>query len=194
MPDNKFPLGTETTVNALGGKQSATLTRFDLVPPFALARIAQIIKTGADKYGENNWKKIEVRDNINHAICHLYAFLASDTNEDHLGNASCRVLFALELALTDVQKDDPNQIIPTPIPTPVPDSMYDRNGTCLECGATKESHKGLTNKFGTSHPVCINCGGYFSTHEGLASRCTFERLNSLQVASNKLFHWSYVSL
>jgi hypothetical protein len=83
--------------NSVGAKQSDTPCRFDLLPPEAMFAIAEVLKQGADKYGEENWRGLTVRDNINHAIQHLYGWLMGDTAEDHLAHAACRVLFALSL-------------------------------------------------------------------------------------------------
>lgn len=87
-----------TTTNADGGKQSATLYRADLLPPTAVLSVAKILKHGADKYGAENWRLIPRRDNLNHALIHVYAYLAGDRSDDHLEHAACRLLFALETA------------------------------------------------------------------------------------------------
>lgn len=84
-----------TVTNAAGGKQSAISTRFDLMPPDALIRIAEVLAKGAH-YGKDNWRKIPQADHLNHAMRHLALFLKGDTSEDHLGNACCRVMFAIE--------------------------------------------------------------------------------------------------
>ncbi len=85
-----------TTTNADGGKQSETLYRADLLPAAAVLSVAKILKHGADKYGEENWRLIPRRDNLNHALIHVYAYLAGDRSDDHLEHAACRLLFALE--------------------------------------------------------------------------------------------------
>lgn len=77
-----------------GGKQSKSLYRFDLVDAPAMFNMARILATGAEKYGENNWRKLPIESQINHAIAHLYAWLAGDRQDNHLGNALCRVMFA----------------------------------------------------------------------------------------------------
>jgi len=77
-----------------GGKQSATPYRFDLIDARAMFRLAEITGYGASKYGADNWRKLDIEDNINHAIQHLYAYLAGDRQDDHLAHALCRCLFA----------------------------------------------------------------------------------------------------
>ena len=82
------------TVNERGGKQSYSPYRFDLLDPKAMLRLAAIAGRGAAKYGVDNWRKLDINDNINHALVHLYAYLAGDKQDDHLAHALCRVLFA----------------------------------------------------------------------------------------------------
>lgn len=87
-------------VNESGGKQSKLDYRFDLIDPSAMFALANICATGAEKYGEWNWRRIGVNDNLNHALAHIYAYLAGDTQDEHLEHAFCRVMFALSLHLT----------------------------------------------------------------------------------------------
>ena len=73
--------------NSNGGKQSDTPYGFHLLPPSALFDAAEVAKYGADKYGETfserNYTKIDTIDHLNHAIQHIYAFLAGDKQDDH---------------------------------------------------------------------------------------------------------------
>lgn len=109
MPDAENPavvvqgIGPDapTTTNAAGGRQSATPYRCDLLPPRAVLAVAEILHGGAEKYGPENWRKIPVRDHLNHALGHLFAWLAGDRSDDHLGHAGCRLLFALDMARVD---------------------------------------------------------------------------------------------
>lgn len=73
-------------------------TAFELVPPTALKQVAQVLKTGAAKYGENSWRKIAQKDHLSHALKHIYAHLAAEkTGENDLVNAVCRLLFSIEV-------------------------------------------------------------------------------------------------
>lgn len=85
--------------NERGGSQSAVQYRCDLLPARATLEVAGVLHHGAIKYGENNWRQIEVGDHINHALIHLYALLAGDKQDDHLAHAACRLLMAMELEL-----------------------------------------------------------------------------------------------
>lgn len=86
-----------TIQNERGGMQSATAGRFDLIPPKAMFRLAAIMEHGARKYAPNNWKKIEIDSHVNHALQHLFAYLAGDRQDDHLGHALARAAMAVEL-------------------------------------------------------------------------------------------------
>lgn len=88
------------TTNANGGKQSHSPFRCDLLPPQAVLAVAKILEHGAGKYGEKNWHKISVSDNLNHALVHMFAYLVGDTQDDHLEHAATRILFALDQKLS----------------------------------------------------------------------------------------------
>jgi hypothetical protein len=86
-----------TVVNSEGGKQSKVEYRFDLVPPHALADVAEILYYGALKYGEDNWHNIESGSHLNHALTHINAFRCGDTSDDHAEHAACRIMMWLEM-------------------------------------------------------------------------------------------------
>jgi tagatose-1,6-bisphosphate aldolase non-catalytic subunit AgaZ/GatZ len=70
-----------------------------LVDPQALFNLARVLAYGAKKYGENNWRSLTVQEHLNHALQHIYAYLAGDFQDDHLGHAQCRVHMALAVLL-----------------------------------------------------------------------------------------------
>ena len=83
-----------------GGMQSATPYAFELLPPSSLFAAAAVARKGAEKYGETfdsrNYTRICSRDHLNHAIAHIYAYLAGDASDDHLAHAIVRLLFAFD--------------------------------------------------------------------------------------------------
>lgn len=83
-----------TTTNANGGKQSLVEVRFDLVDGPAMFAMTHVLYQGAVKYGENNWRKIDIPDHLNHLIMHAYAYLAGDKTDEHLSHIMCRAMFA----------------------------------------------------------------------------------------------------
>lgn len=94
-----------TVVNTKGGAQSDIPARFDLIDGPALFEMAKVLDHGAKKYGENNWRKIDVDDHLNHLIMHTYAYLAGDRTDDHLSHILCRAMFALGVALEESEDD-----------------------------------------------------------------------------------------
>lgn len=80
--------------NEKGAGQSDLPYRFDLIDGPALFKMAEVLSEGAKKYGENNWRGIEMEDHLNHLIAHAYAYLAGDTSDDHLSHIMCRAMFA----------------------------------------------------------------------------------------------------
>ncbi len=91
-----LPEPRKIATNGHGGEQSALPYRCDLIPPLATLAVCHVLHGGAAKYGEDNWYAIPARDHINHVITHYLAWLSGDRSEDHLANAGCRALFALE--------------------------------------------------------------------------------------------------
>lgn len=75
--------------------------RFDLLPPRALARAAQIRADAAKDHGDQaiqEWIHSTTPDqHVNKALIHLYMWLQGDRSEDHLGHTLCRAMFAVEL-------------------------------------------------------------------------------------------------
>lgn len=94
-----------TVVNANGGKQSELRYAFDLIDPLPMFTMANILYEGADKYGAWNWRRISVEENLNHALSHIFAHMAGDGTDDHLGHAFCRLHFALSMHLTPEHVD-----------------------------------------------------------------------------------------
>ena len=82
------------TTNERGGGQSHIPVRFDLIDGPALFEMAKVLHEGAEKYGANNWRKIDVEDHLNHLIMHAYAYLAGDRTDEHLSHIMCRSMFA----------------------------------------------------------------------------------------------------
>ena len=67
--------------------------RWDLITPIGLRRLAEACAEGATKYGEHNWQKgIPASVMLNHAIRHVYLYLAGDMSEDHLAHAAWNIL------------------------------------------------------------------------------------------------------
>lgn len=74
--------------------------RYDLIPPEALKRLAELYMRGADKYGDDNWQLAETEEELKRfkasAWRHFVAWSAGwDTGEDE-GIAAVWNIFAYE--------------------------------------------------------------------------------------------------
>lgn len=91
------------TTNEKGGSQSHIPARFDLIDGRALFEMAGVLHEGAEKYGENNWRNIDINDHLNHLIMHAYAYLAGDRSDAHLSHIMCRAMFAQAVEIQERQ-------------------------------------------------------------------------------------------
>lgn len=89
-----------TETNRAGGTQSRVPASFHLCDWPALFRLGARMQDGAQKYSRDNWRKIPIEDHLNHAVCHIGAYLAGDLSDDHLDGAFARVMMALALHLS----------------------------------------------------------------------------------------------
>lgn len=85
--------------NERGGKQSDTPYAFHLLPPKAMFAFARDMEVGSHRYAKDNWKKIDIDEHLNHAMQHIFAYLAQDKQDNHLGHALCRLAFAVEMEI-----------------------------------------------------------------------------------------------
>jgi len=88
------------------GKQAFIQARYDCIDPIALRLVAECVGFGARKYGEENHKKISVRDHLNHAVNHILEHRIGDESEMHLVHAIARLLFAVELVVQSGDMED----------------------------------------------------------------------------------------
>ena len=63
--------------------------------------IAKVLQYGASRYKANNWRLIPQEEHINHALIHIIAHLAGDTQDDHLDHALCRLMMAYATEVSD---------------------------------------------------------------------------------------------
>lgn len=71
--------------------------RYDLIPPHALRRVADLYARGASKYGENNWQKgIPTQQMLASAMRHLEAWRCGEGDEDHLAAVVWNVLAIMQ--------------------------------------------------------------------------------------------------
>lgn len=71
--------------------------RFDLLPPFALKRLAQLYENGAEKYGDRNWELGQPLSRyMDSAIRHINCHMMGMVDEDHLIQAVWNLLGYVE--------------------------------------------------------------------------------------------------
>lgn len=83
------------TTNERGGQQSATPYGFHLIDAPAMFALAKVLAEGAERYERDNWRKVDCEEHINHALQHIYAHMAGDTQDEHLEHAFCRLMMAV---------------------------------------------------------------------------------------------------
>ncbi len=96
--DNVKEQAGDTVRFASGAVRSsdAEATRFDLISPIGLEAVARTCAEGAAKYGDFNWERgMPAHDLLNHALRHIYRYLAGDRSEDHLPHAAWGLLAAI---------------------------------------------------------------------------------------------------
>lgn len=81
--------------------QNPSPYRFDLIPPKAMLRIAEIIAKGDIEHGRYNWKKIPADVHHGRSEAHMTLARIGDTSEDHYGHAAVRAIFALSQAIDE---------------------------------------------------------------------------------------------
>lgn len=96
---------TPTVTNERGGKQSASPYAFYLTDPIAMFKLAEVLAQGAEKYERDNWRKIDTEAHLNHALQHIYAYMAKDDQDNHLEHAFCRLMMAV--ATQEEEKPEP---------------------------------------------------------------------------------------
>jgi hypothetical protein len=91
-------IANDTVTYSTGAVRSADAekTRYDLVSPIGLRRVAEACSEGAAKYSDFNWEKgMAIPDVLNHAVRHVYLYLSGDRTEDHLAHAGWNLFAAM---------------------------------------------------------------------------------------------------
>jgi hypothetical protein len=96
-----------------GRKFDSQKPKMYLLPPKATMEVAKVLTFGAEKYDEENWRKL---DNLQKrytggALRHIFAHmdgedLDPETGYSHLAHAMCCLLFKLEAQLEKADKEE----------------------------------------------------------------------------------------
>lgn len=99
-------------ISEIGKKYDNEKPRTDLLPPRALMEVAKVLGFGAEKYGPENWRKVESLQEryTGAALRHIFDHMAGlelddETGRDHIAHAICCLLFKLE----DTLRNEENQ-------------------------------------------------------------------------------------
>jgi len=131
-------MNEEIEVLENGARQSKVEERYDLLPPHAMERLAQVLGYGAAKYGERNWVGIPAASHLNHARRHLTKLEQGDASEDHVGHALCRIVMWADTLLRHKETPgvEPAKIVEAPKVgewiegLPTQDGVWDRKWNC----------------------------------------------------------------
>ena len=89
-----------------GKKYDSCKPRMYLLPPKALVEVSNVLTFGAEKYDEENWRKLDnLQDRYSGgALRHIFAHLDGELKDEetdcsHLAHAICCLMFKLELEL-----------------------------------------------------------------------------------------------
>lgn len=96
-----------------GVKYDGEKPKMHLLPPKATLEVAKVLTFGANKYDEENWRKL---DNLQSrytsgALRHIFAHIDSETLDpesglSHLAHAICCLLFKLEIELENAKIEE----------------------------------------------------------------------------------------
>ena len=87
----------EIEVNGEGGGQSKVKFRFDLLDPYAMFALADVMRYGAERYAPDNWRLIDCDTHINHAVGHIYEYM-KNRDMEALTHAFARLMMAVATA------------------------------------------------------------------------------------------------
>lgn len=83
-----------------------------LIEPIFLTKLAAVLGHGAEKYGENNWKKCTELNRVYAALLrHLLAWrcgekIDKDSGIEHLAHVACNCMFLLYLSEASAYRSD----------------------------------------------------------------------------------------
>lgn len=89
--------------------------RLSLIPPASQERMAEVLQFGADKYGDNNWRKggeklslLSVLDSMKRHILAIEKGedLDEESGLDHIGHVLCNAAFIAQLKADGTLIDD----------------------------------------------------------------------------------------
>jgi hypothetical protein len=93
---------TNVTTNIQGKKNDQGKNRLDLIEPEFIEQVGEVLTFGAEKYGPNNWQKVENPEDRYYAAAfrHLLAYrkgekIDPESGKPHLAHLATNVMFLL---------------------------------------------------------------------------------------------------
>ena len=81
--------------------------RYDLISPYAIGRLAQLLERGAEKYDARNWEKgFKFSRCIDSAMRHLFQYIEGQNDEDHLAAVLFNIMAVMHFQATHQELDD----------------------------------------------------------------------------------------
>lgn len=93
-------------------KKDAGKVRMDLLDPYALEQLAQVLTFGAEKYEANGWRKgIAWMRTVGALLRHTFAFMQGQTYDPetglhHMAHVMCNAMFLVNWSETHPELDD----------------------------------------------------------------------------------------
>ena len=86
-----------------GGKN-----RLELLPPYALNALGAVLTYGAEKYGDQSWRRVETERYTGALLRHMTAYMDGEFFDEestlpHLWHVLCNAVFLVELTRKDEQ-------------------------------------------------------------------------------------------
>ena len=134
-----------------GRKDDSGKLRFGLIPPVALEEIARVLTYGANKYSDNNWRKVDASRYEDALGRHINAWRKGEECDQesglkHLAHALTNMCFLL---VKETEKEEVKPYVPEEFSTAkLHKSLLE---TCSRCGY-----------FGSTDRKCLNCNSSFT--------------------------------
>jgi hypothetical protein len=110
-PSGELPVWVDADILE-GRKFDSEKPKMHLLPPNAIIEVSKVLTFGAEKYDEENWRRLENAQNryTSGALRHIFAHMSGElqdeeTNYSHLAHAICCLMFKLELELENGKKE-----------------------------------------------------------------------------------------
>jgi len=84
--------------------QEKERNEYRYIEPKWLDELAKGLTKGAEKYPGETWRQIPAQEHLARAMRHINLYRAGDRNENHLVNASMRLMMAFTTAESDARK------------------------------------------------------------------------------------------